>query len=114
MKRTIILCVTFLVMFLLSTSTMAGGNSNIVEDGVALAFLDVGDGFACGPDLICDPAAQYCYVLIGGPKGVPNDYSCVDISAEGSLPTCETIPNIGIGCECTESDGGITVTCTAP
>lgn len=114
MRRSLIWCVTFLVMFLLNTSTMAGGNSDIAEEGVARVLLEADDGFACGQDLICDPTAQYCYVLIAGPKGVPTSYRCVGISAEGSLLTCETIPNIGIGCECTESDGGTTVTCTAP
>jgi hypothetical protein len=53
-------------------------------------------------------------VMIGGPKGVPPGYHCVDVPNVTSPPTCETIPDIGIGCNCTESDSGVTVTCTAP
>lgn len=71
-------------------------------------------GFACGPDTVCDRTTQYCYVLFGGPRGVPPSYTCVALPDRcPSPPTCECIP-AGIGCECTKSDGGITVTCTAP
>ncbi len=93
---------------------VAGSSENIAVDGSAPAFLVASGGFACGPDLGCNPATQYCNILIGGPKGVPTSYSCVDVSDVGSRLTCETIPNIGIGCECTEADGEVTVTCTAP
>ena len=77
-------------------------------------LLVAGGGLACGPDLICNPATQYCHVLIGGPKGVPPGYNCVDVPIVGPEPTCDTIPDIGLGCECTDADGGVTVTCTAP
>jgi hypothetical protein len=73
-----------------------------------------GGGFACGPDTVCNRTTQYCSVLFGGPRGVPPSYACVDLpDGLPSPPTCESIP-VAIGCECIESGGGITVTCTAP
>lgn len=93
---------------------VSGSSEAIAVNGSAPAFLVASGGFACGPDIGCNPATQYCNILIGGPKGVPSSYSCVDVSDVGSRLTCETIPNIGIGCECTEADGEVTVTCTAP
>jgi len=73
-----------------------------------------GGGFACGPDLVCDPTTQYCSAFFGGPAGVPPNYRCADLP-DGcpSPPTCECI-STGIGYKCTESGGGITVTSTAP
>ena len=87
---------------------------NAAANGTSQDFISVDSGFACGSDITCDPAAQYCYVMIGGPKGVPPGYHCVDVPSVTSPLTCETIPDIGIGCNCTESDSGVTVTCTAP
>ena len=91
---------------------VAGPDGKAAADVVA--FLVAGEGVACGPDLACDPERQYCAVVIGGPKGVPPGYSCVDVSDATFSPTCENIPDIGVGCECQELNGGITVTCTAP
>ena len=118
-----ILAFLFLVLFLCQPISMlgfdgagdrvAGSDGNIAGDVADRALLAAGGTFACGPDLTCDPTTQYCWVVIGGPKGVPPSYSCVDVPDVG-WPTCESIPDIGVGCECTESDGGITVTCTAP
>jgi hypothetical protein len=72
-------------------------------------------GIACGPALACEQTTQYCHIVVGGPGGVPSGYSCADLP-EGSLspPTCENMADAWIGCECTESSGGITVTCKAP
>lgn len=71
-------------------------------------------GLACGPNLVCDPTTQYCSVFFGGPVGVPPSYACADLPEDcPSPPTCEYI-RTGIGCKCAESDGRITVTCTAP
>jgi hypothetical protein len=93
---------------------VARSDVNIAGEGAARALLGAGGSFACGPDLACSSVTQYCSVVIGGPKGVPPGYSCVDVPDVAPPLTCETIPDIGIGCECTESDGGVTVTCTAP
>jgi hypothetical protein len=97
-----------------ATDEVAGSNGHVAGEGAARALLGAGGAFACGPDLACNPATQYCYVSIGGPTGVPPGYRCVDVPDVAPPLTCETVPNIGIGCECTESDDGITVTCTAP
>lgn len=91
---------------------VAGPDSKVAAD--VAAFLVAGGGFACGPDLACEPATQYCAVVIGGPKGVPPGYGCVAPPEAIFSPTCENIPDIGAGCECQELNGGITVTCTAP
>ncbi len=101
---------------LIQRFTLAPGAKleNFIPSNTALARGGDGGGFACGPDLVCDPTTQYCSALFGGPPGVPPGYSCVDVPNVPPPLTCETIPNIGIGCECTESDGGVTVTCTAP
>jgi len=119
-----ILTFLFLVLFLSQPISMlgfvvagdrvAGSDGNIAGDAAERVLLAAGDNFACGPDLTCDPTTQYCWVLIGGPTGVPPGYSCVDVPNVPPPLTCKTIPSIGIGCECAESDGGITVTCTAP
>ena len=119
-----ILAFLFLVVFLCQPISIlgfdgagdrvAGSDGNITGNAAARALLAAGGSFACGPDLTCDPTTQYCWVLIGGPTGVPPGYSCVDVPNVAPRLTCETIPDIGIGCECAESDGGITVTCTAP
>lgn len=70
-------------------------------------------GLACGPNLVCNPATQYCSVLFSGPMVTPN-YACADLPEDcPSPPTCECI-RAGIGCDCTESDSRVTVTCTAP
>jgi hypothetical protein len=69
---------------------------------------------ACGPQLTCDPAKQYCSILVGGPVGVPPSYSCTALPAGcGAIPTCECI-RPPIGCSCAEASGGLSVTCTAP
>jgi hypothetical protein len=96
------------------TDTSALSDCAISTDAAAQTLVVAGGGFACGPNLACDPSTQYCSVVVGGPKGVPPGYSCVDVSAVTAAPTCETIPAIGVGCECTEANGGVTVTCTAP
>ena len=95
-----------------ATGTLAGSDRS--DGAAAETFIVAGSGFACGPDLACNPTTQYCSVLIGGPKGVPPSHSCVDVLDVGPWPTCESIPDIGVGCECAESDGGIRVACTAP
>lgn len=70
-------------------------------------------GLACGPNLVCNPAAQYCSVLYGGPVGVPPSYTCADFPAGSPpIPNCDNL-NV-TGCKCTESFGHITVTCLAP
>jgi hypothetical protein len=76
---------------------------------------DGGSSLACGPNLVCNPTTHYCSAFFGGPVGVPPNYVCADLPDDcPSPPTCECIRGIGIGCECTESSDGITVTCTAP
>ena len=69
---------------------------------------------ACGPQLTCDPAKQYCSILTGGPVGVPPSYACTALPAAcGGTPTCECIGAV-IGCTCTGISGRVSVTCTAP
>jgi hypothetical protein len=90
-------------------TVQCGGSSN--GEGAIRGLPDV--GFGCGPALVCNPTGQYCSVLRGGPAGTQPGYACVDVP--GALqPTCESIPDIGIGCACVAVDGGVTVTCTAP
>jgi hypothetical protein len=86
----------------------------VAEGGAAPALVVGGGGFACGPDLTCDPVTQYCLVSIGGPAGVPPGYRCVDVRDVAPRVTCDKIPGIGIGCKCTESGSSVKVTCTAP
>jgi hypothetical protein len=83
------------------------------EEAAAQPILVASGDFACGPNLTCDATTQYCSIVVGGPKGAPRGYSCVDAPDVSSPPTCERIS--AVGCECTElNGGGITVTCTAP
>ena len=73
-----------------------------------------GQAFACGPELVCNPATQYCSVFAGGPVGVPKSYACAALPDNClSNPSCNCLPE-RIGCTCDQSDGRITVTCTAP
>ena len=119
-----VLAILFLVVFLCQPASLlafngagekvARSDGNITGNASSPVLFVEGGGFACGPDLTCDPTTQYCYVVIGGPKGVPPGFSCVDVPNVTPPLTCETIPDVGVGCECVESDGGITVTCTAP
>jgi hypothetical protein len=74
-----------------------------------------GGGLACGSELVCDPATQYCSVSLGGPVGVPATYACAGVpDACPSPATCECVGGMRIGCECTVSDGLISVICRAP
>lgn len=114
MKSFLAFWVICLVVVLLGTPTIAGGLYNVAGDEASQARHIEGEDFACGPDLTCDSATQYCYEIFGGPKGVAPGYKCVDVSGAVSPPTCETIPDIGIGCECTDTADGVKVTCTAP
>ena len=100
---------------LASLLATAAGRFVPVNTGVGDGRGDGGRGLACGPNLVCDPTTQYCSTFFGGPVGVPPGYTCVDLP-DGcpSPPTCGCIRGRGIGCECTESGGRITVTCTAP
>lgn len=95
-----------------ASGDIAGLGDKAAADVAAL--LVAGGGFACGPDLACDPATQYCAVVIGGPKGTAPGYSCVDLPDAFSPPTCERIADIIGGCACQQSNGGVTVTCAAP
>ena len=108
-----------LLMLLMCSAQLIDAQSsyppgNIQTNPIAPILLVAGGGFACGPDLTCNSSTQYCHVVIGGPKGVPPGYQCVDVPAVVPGLTCDTIPDIGIGCECTEGSGGVTVTCSAP
>lgn len=95
-------------------NTLPGSHGQIPNYRLNRIFLAGEDVFACGQELTCNPTNQYCSVMIGGPAGVPPIYSCVDVPDISRRPTCENIPDIGIGCQCAESGVGITVTCTAP
>jgi hypothetical protein len=69
---------------------------------------------ACGPALSCDRNVRYCSVFLGGPRGVPPTYRCLDFPEACGVPaSCDCIP-VPIGCVCEGSEGRITVTCTAP
>lgn len=99
-------------------SDVAGGAEQYGSPPVisleASRLLAGGSGFACGPELICYEDTQYCSVVIGGPEGTAPGYDCLDLP-EGAAPgSCEALPNIGIGCECSDDGLGVTVTCTAP
>lgn len=102
------------VLLLTLSLALAG---NVFADGRS-SEEDAAGTFACGPKLFCDGSTQYCAVSTGGPVGIPpaqHDYRCADLPSDCPSPaTCECMTNISIGCECTESDGNITVTCKAP
>jgi hypothetical protein len=101
-------------MAVISLFALCMSIGNAAADGATPNSLNPGGGLACGPELTCDAQTQYCYVMLGGPTGVPPGYRCNDVHNAEFPVTCKTIPDIGIGCECTESDSGVTVTCTAP
>src|SRR4029434_2816978 len=113
------------------TNVVAGFNGNVAEDAEAQVLLlasslsrptggrdsggDGGRGFVCGRNLVCNPTTQYCSVFFGGPAGVPPNHGCTDLPDRcRSHRACDCVPSAGRGCKCTESGGGITVTCTAP
>ena len=76
--------------------------------------VNLGQAFACGPDITCDRSTQYCSVFSGGPVGVPRNYACAALPDNClSKPSCACLPE-RLGCACSETGGGITVTCTAP
>lgn len=102
----------YVTLFSLFVLYMSIGNA--VADVATPNSPAVGGGLACGPAFTCDAETQYCYVMLGGPAGVPPGYRCENVRNLGSPLTCETIPAIDIGCKCAESDSGVTVTCTAP
>jgi hypothetical protein len=88
-----------------------GSTSNV--DTHNLSDKSDEDSFVCGPDLACNPTTQYCFVVLGGPRGVSPGYQCQDLPADCSSSTCECFSS-SFGSKCTESDGDITVITTAP
>lgn len=84
------------------------------------ATADAGDdasseNLACGADS-CEPLAEYCSALVGGPAGSPTTYECVELPVEcigDRVPTCACFAN-DLGCDCESGPSGIMVTCSAP
>jgi hypothetical protein len=66
-----------------------------------------GKTFPCGAATCSD--LQYCSSMTGGPAGSTPSYSCV---ALGGCASCSCIGRTG--CNCTENQGFITVSCAAP
>ena len=98
-----------------ASPTIMGFSGTAAGVAAARSRAVEGSGLACGPALVCEQTTQYCITVFRGPAGAPPAHSCADFPESGlSPPTCESIQGMGIGCKCTESDGGITVTCTAP
>jgi hypothetical protein len=74
-----------------------------------------GDTFACGPDLTCATATQYCESFTGGPIPDPT-YTCFDYpDLCTDTPTCACLAAAGFTGPCTASaQGGLTVEESAP
>jgi hypothetical protein len=93
------------------------GSDNGQDHG---ASADAGSD-ASAQDLVCgaencEPLAEYCSALVGGPAGSPTTYECAELPPEcigGGVPTCACFAN-DLGCDCDSGPEGMTVTCAAP
>ena len=63
--------------------------------------------FACA-NTVCTQT-QYCQIVIGGPAGSEPSGNCL---SRGICNDCTCVNPVG--CECTDTNGNITVTCAAP
>jgi hypothetical protein len=76
---------------------------------------DAGGSFPCSDGLTCDSATQYCKVATGGPCCNPPSHSCEQIPTACSKdPSCACIQAEVSGQECSEANGGVTVTFLYP
>jgi hypothetical protein len=86
------------------------GKENLVkaqcDKGTCRSYYS-GTTFPCGATTCSD--LQYCSAITGGPAGSPTSYSCVSL---GGCTTCACLGQTG--CNCTENQGAITVSCAAP
>lgn len=74
-----------------------------------------GSAFACGDELECDPATQYCQRQVSDIGGEPDGYQCLDLpEACGGVIGCECLAEEPCGefdlCEETK-DGGVILSC---
>ncbi len=90
-----------------SSSESSGADSSGSESG--------GAGFACGDDLECDPAAEYCQRQVSDVGGEPDGYQCLPLpkACEGEI-SCDCLADEPCGefdlCEETK-DGGAILSC---
>jgi hypothetical protein len=86
------------------------GKENLVkaqcDSGICQSHYS-GTTFSCGTATCSD--LQYCSTMTGGPAGSPTSYNCVSL---GGCTTCACLGQTG--CNCTENQGSITVSCAAP
>jgi hypothetical protein len=94
-----------------------------LEDGTIIDFADAsyavecsagecgsvytGESFEC-LDVSCT-GSQYCQIASGGPAGSDATGSCFP---RGNCADCDCLN--AVGCECSDADGHLTVTCAAP
>lgn len=86
------------------------GSENLVkaacDNGICKSHYG-GKTFPCGTATCSD--MQYCSSTTGGPAGSPTSSDCVSL---GGCTTCSCIGRTG--CNCSENQGLITVSCAAP
>jgi hypothetical protein len=74
-----------------------------------------GSGFACGEELECDPAAEYCQRQVSDIGGEPDTYQCLPLpkACEGEI-ACDCLDGEACAefdlCEATK-DGGVILSC---
>ncbi len=107
-----------LSLAVLATAALFAGCASPTQPGTTTnnrPTLPDARGLACGADLVCNAATQYCSVMRGGPVGVPPSYACTALPQNCSpTPTCQCL-QVAIGCSCAEPERGrLTVTCNAP
>jgi hypothetical protein len=74
-----------------------------------------GSGFACGEELECDPAAEYCQRQVSDVGGEPDTYQCLPLpkACEGEI-ACDCLDGEACAefdlCEETK-DGGVILSC---
>ena len=66
-----------------------------------------GKTFPCGTATCTDQ--EYCTMFSGGPAGSGTSYNCTFL---GGCPSCSCVGNTG--CQCSDNQGFITVSCAAP
>jgi hypothetical protein len=83
--------------------------------GAGCPATECGETFACGPDLTCATATQYCERFTGGPVPDPS-YTCYDFPDTcDDTPSCACLAAAGYFGPCTASiEGGFTVEQSAP
>ena len=99
-----------------ATGGTGGGGGGTGGRGGAGGGGAGGGGGSAAAGCSCDVATQYCSVIVGGPIGNPPSYQCLPLPAGcGSSPSCACLlGKVGCGNICSQTDGGITLTCEAP